>query len=653
MTILAVLVPHLVLAQSSPGTAALKNLSLEELAKVEITTASKQPERAMDIAAAIYVITGEDIRRSGATTLPDALRLAPGVIVNQSDGNRWAVGVRGFADIFSKSVLVLIDGRSVYTPLVGGVHWAIQDVVLADIERIEVVRGPGGSVWGANAVNGVINVITKPAHVTRGLQVTAAAGTTERARVAARFAGDVWGASYRVYGKAFRRGAQFHADGAEFDTWHAGQLGFRSDWKSRDLDAFTLSGDLYRTEVGERAQVSLFDPPSISDVDGKLDLVGGNVRAAWQRTLPRGLRSTLQVYYDRTDRKGFTFEEARNTWDIDFNLRGAPGGRHRLSGGVNARVSPSTFTQVVPSLNFTPARHTARIFNASVADDVVILPGRLAANVGLKLEYNNYTGVEWLPSVDARWTPRPHSSFWAAFTRAVRSPSRFERDLQFRVLIDPVTPVYVSVVGSADFKTESVLGTEAGYRQLLGSDFYVDIVAFQNRHEDLQGFGTQSVALESDPIPHIAVSLPFANAFDGRSRGIEATADWKPFVNWRLSASYSHLRLTLAAKPGFTDPAMTLPNYLGASPRHQWRAQSRIDIGRGVQFDQTYRYVSSLSAGPVPGYHALDGRVGWAATPSISLSLVGQNLTDDIHPELRAVPVEIRRSAYVQLTLTR
>jgi iron complex outermembrane receptor protein len=185
MTILAVLVPHLVLAQSSPGTAALKNLSLEELAKVEITTASKQPERAMDIAAAIYVITGEDIRRSGATTLPDALRLAPGVIVNQSDGNRWAVGVRGFADIFSKSVLVLIDGRSVYTPLVGGVHWAIQDVVLADIERIEVVRGPGGSVWGANAVNGVINVITKPAHVTRGLQVTAAAGTTERARVIA------------------------------------------------------------------------------------------------------------------------------------------------------------------------------------------------------------------------------------------------------------------------------------------------------------------------------------------------------------------------------------------------------------------------------------------------------------------------------------
>lgn len=649
---LLVLQPGLLMAQPAGSVADLKNLSLEELSNVEVTTANKQPEPALDTAAALYVITSDDIRRSGATTLPDALRLAPGVIVSQSDGNRWAVGIRGFADLFSKSLLVLIDGRSVYTPLVGGVHWAIQDVVLADVDRIEVIRGPGGGVWGANAVNGVINVITKASDATRGLQVTAATGNIEHARLEARFGGKAGPADYRVYGKAFTRGGQFHEDGTAFDTWEAGQIGVRSDWKAGARDALTISADIYRTVVGERAQVSGFTPPSVRDVDGIIRLSGGNVRGAWERTFDRGARSEIQVYYDVTDRDGFTFGETRHTWNLDANYRAASIGRHQLSFGTSGRLSPSTTAEVVPTLRFIPARHTSRVFNAFVSDDVTLVPERLSAGIGLRVEYNDFTGAELLPSVKAQWTPGPKQRVWAGVTRAVRTPSRFERDLLFELLIDPAAPLYVAVQGRDDFGNESVLGSEAGYRRVFGSNFYFDVVAFHNRYDDLQGFGNPSISPRSDPIPHLALELPFANAIEGSSRGIEVAADWKPLPTWRLAGSYGYLRLDLANKPQFTN-LTALNNYGGLAPPHQVRVQSRIDLGRQVQFDQTYRYVARLEGPGVPSYQGLDARLGWSPSLSMELSIVGQNLTDARHAEFGAVPVEIRRSAYVQLTIRR
>ena len=350
-------------AVAQSRSAALKTLSLEELGKIEVTGARKLPERVWDTAAAIYVITQADIRRSGATTVPDVLRLAPGVLVNQSDANRWAVGVRGFADLFSKGVLVMIDGRSVYTPLVGGVHWAIQDVVLADIERIEIIRGPGGTLWGANAVNGIINIVTAAAGQRSGAGVTLATGIPEHGRLALRYADTLpRGIDYRVYGKAYTRGPQFHPDDANFDGWRSLQAGFRSDTRVTGRDSVMVAGDLYRTRVGERAGVSSFSPPSNQMVDGRLDLTGGNLNVQWQRLMP-GSHLRLQSYVDRTNRGGFTFRELRHTWDVDAAARVAAARRHTVSFGGGARISPSRVTQLVPSLNFVPNEQTDRLFH--------------------------------------------------------------------------------------------------------------------------------------------------------------------------------------------------------------------------------------------------------------------------------------------------
>ena len=641
--------PHL---GAQPVTVAqdLKRLSFEQLANLEVTTATKQPEQVIDTAAAVFVITSEDIRRSGATTLPDVLRLAPGVTVARSDANRWAVGVRGFADIFSRNVLVLIDGRSLYTPLVGGVHWAIQDVVLADIDRIEVIRGPGASVWGANAVNGVINVITRRAQATQGLRLTAAAGNVERGRVAARYGGSVGGGAYRVYGKAFNRAPQFHPDGSDFDDWHSVQGGFRFD-RTAGANTFTISGDAYRTDVGERADVSRYDPPSISTVDGRIDLTGGNVIAAWHHAFTGGSRLRVQAFFDRTSRQGFTFGETRTTWDVDVNGRLAPRGRHRFAAGVNARVSPSTVTQVVPTLTFAPNEHTFRVMSGFVTDDIGLLAGRLTVTPGVKIEYNSYTGTELLPSIQALWRPASSRRLWGAITRAVRTPSRFERDLDFRVLVNPALPLYLAVRGSQAFDSERVDGTEIGYRQLLSDNLYVDVTAFTNRYDGLSSFGDLTTGFVTTPIPHVEAATSFVNGVDGTSRGFEVAPDWKPLANWRLSGSYSYLRLSLQHRPGVTSTGSVEP-YVGGSPRHHARVQSRLDLGGRLSVDQSYRYVSRRAAGDVPGYHEVDARLAWQLTPRHEVSVVGQNLLDPHHPELRAVPVEIRRSVYVQLTLT-
>ena len=633
--------------------AALKVLSLEELGNIEVTSARKQPETVWETSSAIYVITQDEIRRSGAITIPEALRLAPGVSVFQSDANRWAVGIRGLADIFSKDVLVLIDGRSVYTPLVGGVHWASQDVLLADIEQIEVIRGPGGSIWGANAVNGVINIITRSARQTHGTRVTLAGGNVEHARASVRYGGSgPRGVDYRVYGKLFDRGAQFHADGRNFDPWRSAQAGFRADWTPSTRDTLMLSADLYKTRVGERAEISRFTPISTATVDGRLDLTGGNVVLRWERHLVSGARARVQAYYDHTDRDGFTFAESRHTFDIDVSIRMPQRRRHALAWGVGTRVSPSTITQRVPTLNFVPSDKAHTLFSAFVQDDITLIPRRLLVSAGVKLEDNEYTGPELLPSARVLLTPGHQQSLWASITRTVRTPSRFERDLRFQVLVDPAVPVYAALVGSPDFMSETMVGMEAGYRKLLTNSLSFDIAAFYNEYDGLAGFGAPAVGTETSPIEHLLLTFPFANAVHARTRGVEVTPAWKPTRFWQLKGSYSYLRLDAANDAGFTDTA-SRDNYIGYAPRHQARVQSRIDLPGNMEIDQTYRFVDALRPDRVPKYHTLDARVGWRFSPHVLFSVVGQNLLQPHHPEFNVVPVEIRRGAYAQLVLTR
>ena len=638
-------------AAHAQGTA-LKSLSLEELAQIEVTTANKQPEAVFETPAAVYVITQEDIRRSGATTIPDVLRLAPGIVVNQSDANRWAVGVRGFADIFSKSVLVLIDGRSVYTPLVGGVHWAIQDVPLADIEQIEVIRGPGATVWGANAVNGVINIITKDAVDTTGLRGTLVTGNVEQGRGWVEYGDRLSDAlHYRVYGKAFTRAAQFHADGSDFDEWRSAQSGFRADWRGRSGDHITVSGDLYRTRTGERADVTSFVPPATTTIDGPIHLSGGNVIARWERRSASGGDSRLQVYFDRTNRKGFTFAEVRNTVDFDFSMRHEAWRRQAFAWGAGGRVSPSTVTQIIPTLNFVPNNLTHSLASAFVQDEIRLTPRRLSLTLGTKIERNSYTGVEALPSARLLWFSGDRA-FWASATRAVRTPSRFERDLDFEIVLDPRVPVFAAITGSAQFDSERVVGLEAGYRQLWSPTFYIDVGAYTNRYRGLAALGEPSVMPQTSPIQYVRVAIPFTNGVNSTTRGVEVTPDWKPSERWQLKGSYSFAHIEAENVAGVTSPVLR-DNYIGLTPRHQVRVQSRINLGERIEADQTYRFVGALPAGRIASYHSVDARIGWRLAGAMQVAVVGVNLLQPHHREYNAVPVEIRRSGYVQLIFGR
>src|SRR6266850_1451403 len=326
----------------------LSGLSLEELGNIEVTTASRTPKALLKSPAAVYVLTSDDIRRSGATSLPELFRTVPGVAVARIDSDHWSVGVRGFGDQFSKSVLVLLDGRNVYTPLFAGILWGGHDVLLEDIERIEVIRGPGGTVWGANAVNGVINIITKSSRDTTGMLASLQTGTLDHGVGGFRYGGahgqDL---TYRVYGKGFSRGPESHTDGQEFDAWHMGQGGFRLDW-SKPRDTVTLQGDMYKASEGQSITFATFSPPQDLTSYDPLNLSGGNLLLRWQRTLDRRSDLELRLYYDRTSILGPQLGETRNTVDVDFVHHVAAFPRQDLRWGAGVHWSPSQFQQTVP-----------------------------------------------------------------------------------------------------------------------------------------------------------------------------------------------------------------------------------------------------------------------------------------------------------------
>jgi iron complex outermembrane receptor protein len=352
----------------------LKQLSLEQLGNVEVTSISKDPQQVQKTPAAIFVITQEDIRRSGATSIPEALRLAPGVEVAQIDGNHWSVSIRGFAGQFSKSLLVLVDGRSVYTPLFEGVYWDLPYVMLEDVERIEVVRGPGGTIWGSNAVNGVINIITKNANSTQNALATLAAGTVTQGMGGVRYGGSAGkDFNYRIYGMGALRGQEFHSDGDGFDRWRMGQMGFRTDWKSGQKDTFTVQGDIYRVESGEKAFIASFSPPAETRKDGKGYLSGGNLLVRWQHATGEGSDTQIQAYFDRTDRQDFELGETRDTFDIDFVQHVRVQERQELTWGLGARVSPSNFIQTSQGVNFLPNKQTDSIYSGFVQYEVPVV----------------------------------------------------------------------------------------------------------------------------------------------------------------------------------------------------------------------------------------------------------------------------------------
>ena len=641
--------------QTAPGS--LKQLSLEQLGNLEVTTVSKEPGEIQRTAAAIYVLTQEDIRRSGATSIPEVLRLVPGVEVAQIDSSTWAVGIRGFGSIFSKSVLVLIDGRNVYTPLFAGVNWKLQNVMLEDVERIEVIRGPGGTIWGTNAVNGVINIITKNSKDSQGTLVSVGGGNVDHGTGEFRQGGSLGrNVSYRVYGMAFGRGPEFHADGDNFDNWQLGQGGFRVDWDNQGSDSLTLQGDLYKGGVGARQSLSFYSPPSSTIVDGTQDVSGGNILGKWHHKLSDGSNFQLQAYYDRTYRFGAQLGETRNTFDIDFLHQWKALPRQDIIWGLGARWSPSDFIQTVATVDFLPHHQSDNIYSIFAQDEIAIVHDKLSATIGSKFEHNIYTGWEIQPTARLLWTPSTHQTVWAAVTRAVRSPSRLDEDVQQTQLFAPApTPIFLRIAGNPRFKSETLLGYEVGYRTLLTSRFFVDLSLFYNDYNNLTSLGALVFSSESSPPPpRLVATTTFMNGIKGSTQGVEIAPDWKAASWFELKASYSYLNMDLENKPGSADTG-TVRTDQGSSPRHEFVLRPLFNLPKRFEFDPTYRYLSALPAQSAKSYSTTDVHFGWRFVPQMELSVVGKDLFQPQHAEFGGDPgglLGIKRSVYARIIWT-
>ncbi len=498
-------------ANSPVSQEKLKTLSLEQLGNVEVTTVSKEPEEVWKTPAAVYVLTQEDIRRSGVTNVADALRLVPGVNVERVNGARnWAVGIRGFGDQFSKYVLVLIDGRSVYTPLFGGVLWTINNVMLEDIDRIEVIRGPGGTIWGTNAVNGIINIITKSSRDTRGDLASGGGGNVDEGTGALRHGGGARGVNYRLYGFGFKRAPEFHLDGQPAYDWsRLGQVGARADWNNPH-DQVTLQGDAYLGKFGDAQRISTFSPPASFISYAPTDALGGNLLVRWRRDFSNGSDIYLQAFWALDHRIGSNFGETRNTFDVDFLHRTPPTRFQQFTYGVGLRLSPSSVKQVQPADAFLPLDQTDQIYSGFLQDELRLLPGKLSLSLGTKLEHDTYTGFEYQPSARLLITPTERTTIWAFLCRARPRPCRRRHQGRcFLALPNPL--IYGELIGNHDLNSERLVAYEAGFRALLGSKLYIDFAGFHNQYHDLiaQGPGVPLAASFPPFPPDTALLIQF------------------------------------------------------------------------------------------------------------------------------------------------
>ena len=598
----------------------LKKLSLEELFNLEVTSVSSKAERQSEVAAAVRIVTGDDIQKIGALSLPEALRYVPGVEVARVDSRQYAITARGFNGTIANKLLVLIDGRSVYTPLFSGVFWDAQDAFLEDVAQIEVIRGPGATVWGANAVNGVVNVISKPARETRGFLVTGGGGNVERGFGGVRYGGTIGpNAFFRVYGKTFDRDASLRPNGQEAgDEFKMSQGGFRVDWTPPTAEAITLQGDFYGGSA---------EQPTTDDVKTS----GGNVLARWTHRFSPQSDLQFRTYYDRTNRTiPNTFEEDLDTYDASLRHRFGIGERHDVVWGLGYR---QTFDAIrnSPGLAFLPDRLKQEVFSGFVQDEITLAKDRLVWTLGSKVDHNDYTGVEYQPSTRLSWTPNSRQTVWASVSRAVREPSRIDRDLY-----SPATPPYF-LAGGPNFDSEVLRAYELGIRRQLSQALTVSVAGFYDSYDKLR-------SIEMGP-PAV-----LANGLEGNSHGVEASASVQAREWWRLSGGYTYLELELEATPGSNDT--TQVKQTGDSPRNQWFLRSSMALPHDLSLDLGVRSVDDLPNQRIPSYVACDGRLGWQPAKTVEVAVVGTNLFDPRHPEFgtSASRKEVERSFYGKVT---
>lgn len=662
--ILAFLFSNIATGSESTDTGSNENnllsLSLEELMNVEVTTVSKRPQRLTEVASAVFVITQNDIQRSGATSIPEALRMAPGVHVARIGTDKWAISIRGFNGRLANKLQVLMDGRSVYTPMFSGVLWQQQDTLLEDIDRIEVVRGPSATTWGVNAVNGVINIITKKAADTQGVLLTAGGGSFERAFVGARYGGMInEDTPFRVYAKGFKRNntSTVSSENAQ-DTWHSARAGFRLD-HTRGNDAYTIQGDVFHNSIGDRINNPTVTAPftQIDQANGKD--TGGNIRLRWDRTLSEKSSVMLQVYYDRNRfQLSPVVNFDANSLDLDFQHRLPVLERHDVTWGINYRLYQNSVFDA-NLISFNPRQKTDHLASVFVRDEIMLIPERLRLGLGVRLGYNSFSGFEAQPNARLMWTPNAQNSAWLSVSRAVRIPSRSENiRMNLRALQSlpggsalPL-PLMATLQGRGNFGPEKLIAYEMGYRHQFTPQASIDLTGFFNDYSNLRDLNAGSISSGSTLPPHLVLPVLASNNASAHSYGVEVSADWRPLERWRLQGSYSYLTIHTSANALSKQFDATTGGADKANPHHQLSFRSNYDISDKIQLNLWLRYVSGIAFYNIPSYVTMDTKLAYRPVKNVELFLVGQNLLTQNHREyvsdfIPTTPSRIPRGIYV------
>lgn len=612
----------------------LAQATLEDLMNMEVTSASKKEQTMFRTAASVHVLTSEDIRRSGATNIPDALRLVPGLQVATIDASKWAVSARGFNSLWSNKLLVLVDGRSVYTPVSSGVHWDLLDLMLDDIDRIEVVRGPGASVWGANAVNGVINIISKAAVSTQGGLVSLSTGSLSPGIGTFRYGGQAGSRGhYRVFGKHSERGSMQDAIGGNAgDAWHASSAGFRLDLERSAADQWTLQGSLLGGTIGHRVLESMtsYAPAARAVIDARSPTMAGHLLARWTRRPSPDNHLSVQAFWDRTSRQVINTNPVTQTFDLEFQHHFKAGRGHELVWGAGQRFywdrEDVSFAQFL-----TPSSSRRRLFSAFVQDEFTFPNPAFHVTVGSKLEHQSDAGLELQPTLRLAWFPTARHTVWAAVSRAARTPSRLERGLHVDFAAVPGDHGQLTVFGvrgDANLKTEHTVSTEVGYRINPVAPISLDAAIFHHRYTDLV---TENLAarFETAPAPaHLAVVHQLASGMSGESIGAEVLVRWRPIPRWAIDASadwFSAHFHDMGDAPNALD-------FAHRDPSHQLRLRSQVNLFDSWQLDGTWSYVAQLQGIAIPAYARVDARIG-GTIAGLAVSVSGHNLFESSHLE--------------------
>ncbi|WP_292916120.1 TonB-dependent receptor plug domain-containing protein [Nitrosomonas sp.] len=640
------------------------NLSIEELMNVKVTTVSRTPQKLNEVASAIFVITQDDIRRSGATSIPDALRMAPGVQVERVGTDKWSIGIRGFNGIYANKLQVLMDGRSVYSPIFSGVLWEQQDTMMEDIERIEVIRGPAATSWGSNSVNGVINIITKKAADTQGTLFTAGGGSFEHGFIGARYGGTInQETPFRVYAKGFTRGHTQALSGENAnDQWHSARGGFRIDHR-RGIDQLTLQGDFFSNFNGSTLD---YDARYLSRNNPTGEMrghnEGGDIRFRWDRTFSERSSLMLQAYYDRTLSQIQPLGKFdAESFDIDMQYRFPLFDRHQLTWGANYRLYHNKVFDT-NLYTFSPREQTNHVAGTFIRDDITLIPDRLLFTLGSRFEHNDFTGMEIQPNARLMWTPNHENSVWLAVSRAVRTPSRGENDgkIDITPFLPPAIgsalsglpfPLSATLFGNHRYNSEKLIAYELGYRHQFSPQASIDIAGFINDYSQLRDVSFGALSLSTGLPLQLLQPVAINNHGSALTYGVEASADLKPKENWRLQASYSFLNIDFSSNNLLSRYDPSGKGAEKVAPQHQLSVRSNYDFSERLQLNLWMRYTSNIALYNIPSYVTMDAKLAYKPTKNTELFVVGQNLFSQNHREsvaefLPIIPVYIPRGVY-------